>query len=145
MVSSKEVGTRWFHEVWKRRNLDAIEELMAPGALGHLEGGQEIAGPKEFREFFEAIVSALPDIQVEVLKVIAEGEHVSVLWSAKAVHSGDGLGLKATGRPVAFRGITWLHVVSGKIVEGWDCWNQGGLIGALTLPEPENPALYVGD
>jgi predicted ester cyclase len=43
-------------------------------------------------------------------------------------HTGDGLGLPASGRAVLSRGITIARIVDGKIVEGWDNWDQLGML-----------------
>jgi predicted ester cyclase len=43
-------------------------------------------------------------------------------------HTGDGLGLPASGRTVHSRGITIARFVDGKIVEGWDNWDQLGML-----------------
>jgi hypothetical protein len=45
--------------------------------------------------------------------------------------AGDGLSVPATGKPVRFRGITWMRFRGGKIAEGWDAWNAGGLMQQL--------------
>jgi hypothetical protein len=42
-----------------------------------------------------------------------------------------GLGMLATARGVAFRGMTWLTFKNGLIVEGWDSWNLGRLLESL--------------
>lgn len=132
--SPKEVGTRWFQEVWNQRNTNLVPELMAPHAVAHLEGGQDIVGHNQFLLYQEAILSALPDLQIEVLNCLSDGDDACVLWNARAIHSGAGMGLAPTGKAVSFRGITWIRVVDGKITEGWDCWNQGSLMSILSAP-----------
>jgi predicted ester cyclase len=104
---------------------------MAADARGHLEGGEEIVGPDQFLQFQNAVLQAIPDMRIEVFKALSEGDHACFLWIAKGTHSGEGFGLKPTGKAVSFRGTTWLRVIDGKISEGWDCWNQGGLFAAL--------------
>jgi predicted ester cyclase len=39
-------------------------------------------------------------------------------------HTGDGLGLPATNKRVRITGITIAQIDSGKIVRGWDNWDQ---------------------
>jgi predicted ester cyclase len=51
--------------------------------------------------------------------------------AASATHRGDGLSVPATGKPVRFRDITWMRFEGGKIAEGWDAWNAGGLVQQL--------------
>jgi predicted ester cyclase len=53
-------------------------------------------------------------------------------------HTGDALGVPATGRRVRVAGITISRIVNGQIVEGWNSWDQLGLlrqIGALPGPD----------
>jgi predicted ester cyclase len=53
-------------------------------------------------------------------------------------HTGNDLGFPASGRPVRSRGITIARIVDGKILEGWDNWDQLGMleqIGVYQQPE----------
>src|SRR4051794_17286459 len=108
ILSPEEVGVRWFTEVWNNRNVDIIPELIAEDAKGHLEGGQEIVGPDGFVAFQKAFLEALPDVKVEILNSLSDGDDACILWIAKATHTGAGYGLVPTGKSVTFRGITWL-------------------------------------
>ncbi|HEY5753132.1 MAG TPA: ester cyclase [Chthoniobacterales bacterium] len=132
--SPKEIGIRWFTEVWNNRNTAIIPDLMNHDAKGHLEGGQEIVGPEQFIQFQKAMFEALPDIRVDILNSLSDGDDACILWRAHGTHSGQGLGFSPTGKSISFRGMTWLHVVDGKITEGWDAWDQGSLISRLATP-----------
>jgi predicted ester cyclase len=54
-----------------------------------------------------------------------------VRWAAEGTHRGELLGIAATGLHIAIRGMTWLRLSNGRIVEGWDSWNQGRLMSEL--------------
>lgn len=125
------IASRWFHEVWNQRSSHLVRDLMADDAVGHVEGNQELIGPEEFFTFQNAILEALPDLQIKILRSISEGEDTCILWEASAIHSGYGLGFAPTGQSVRFRGTTWFRIVDGKIVEGWDSWNQAALLTKL--------------
>lgn len=125
---------RWFEEVWNGRKSTAIHELMAEGAPGHLEGGNEIVGPDDFLAFQKALLQALPDISIEIINSLSDGDDACIIWNATATHSGNGMDMVATGKTVTFRGMTWFHVRNGKIVEGWDSWNLGGLLHEMRSP-----------
>lgn len=133
-MSPKEIAVQWFNEVWNNRNTAIIPELISPDARGHLEGGHEIVGPDQFIAFQSALLAAIPDVKVTVLNALSDGDDSCVLWQASGTHTGQGLGLAPSGKPVDFRGVTWFHVENGKIVEGWDCWNLGGLMNFLASP-----------
>ncbi len=123
-TSPKAVALRWFEEVWQKRNANAIVEMLSPDAKGHLEGGQEIVGPDEFLAFHRELIAAIPDITLEVLHVIAEGEYACTHWQVRGTHTGSGFGLAPTGSGLPFTGMSLFRVQNGRIVEGWDCWNQ---------------------
>lgn len=126
----KGVARRWFEEAWNARRDDAVEELMSVDSIGHVEGG-EVRGREAFRRNRELLLSALPDVRIEVEDVIAEADRAAVRWRAVGTHGGDGFGFRASKAPVDVRGTTWLTIRDGQIVEGWDTWNLGGLLDSL--------------
>ncbi len=107
-----------------------VHELLHPEGVGHMEG-LEVRGAAEFLPARAALLDALPDMRVTVEETVAQDDHVVVRWSVTATHGGAGLGFPATGKPVHFRGLTWLTFSGGRIVEGWDAWNQGKLLSEL--------------
>jgi predicted ester cyclase len=62
-----------------------------------------------------------------------EASRVAVRVILEGTHSGDGLGSKATGRPVRIAGIVIVRIIDGQIVEGWNSWDQLGLLQQLGL------------
>lgn len=124
------LGRRWFEEVWNDRREEAIDELMAPDAVGHMEGG-DVAGPQGFREVRAVFLNALPDMHITVEDVLSEGDQAVVRWRVRATHTGDLLGVPPSHRKVDLRGMSWVTVRDGKLAEGWDTWNLGGLLDSL--------------
>jgi len=130
---------RWFQEVWNEGRIQTVHDLLSPDvvAKGHRGGDAEIRGPEEFAKFVSEIRGAFPDVKVKVEDILAADDKVVLRWSAIMTHTGDNLGLPATGRTVRTQGITIVRIVNGKIVEGWDNWDQLGMleqIGAYKQP-----------
>lgn len=125
-----DLARRWFDDVWNTRREATITELLDPGAVGHLEG-LVTRGIAEFMTAREFLIGAFPDFHIDVEDTVSEGDNVVVRWAVTGTHRGDNLGIPATGKPVGFRGITWLRFANGKLVEGWDSWNQGRLMQEL--------------
>ena len=121
---------RWFQEVWNEGRVETVHELFSPDgvATGQKGAEAEIRGPVEFEKFVHEIRGAFPDIQVQVEDVFGTDDKVVLRWSAVMTHTGDGLGMPASGRTVRSRGITIARIVDGKIVEGWDNWDQLGML-----------------
>ncbi len=129
LASNRDLAIRWFRDVWNERRTETIDELFAAHAIGHTEGGDQ--GAEDFKAARAGFLEAFPDMRVEIEDTAADGDHVVVRWSATATHLGNNLGMPATGRRVAFRGMTWLTFENGIVVEGWDSWNLGALLRSL--------------
>lgn len=129
-VQNRTRSQRLFDEVWNERRTATIDELLSPDCVGHLEAG-EVVGVEPFKHLYGEFLAVFPDLKLEVENVIAEGDDVVVRWHASGTHAGDGLGLEATHQPVTFRGITWHHYQDGRLIEGWDSWNQEAVMQRL--------------
>jgi steroid delta-isomerase-like uncharacterized protein len=130
---------RWYREVWREARNETIYELLAPNAVlkGQRGSGVVIRGPEEFAKFADQIRSAFPDTDLVVEDAFAVGDKVVARWSATMTHTGDGIGIAPTGRRVTVTGITIARFVDGKIVEGWDNWDQLAMLeqlGAYVAP-----------
>lgn len=127
---ARELGRRWFEEVWNQGREESIDELMAPDSYGHVESG-EYRGPEGFRQMQTVFRSALSNVHIEIEDILADGDRAAVRWRATGTHSGEGFGFAPSKRGIDVRGTTWLRVKDGKIVEGWDTWNLGAMLEAL--------------
>lgn len=130
MCEAAALARRWFTEVWSPGGETTVDALLAPAAVGWMEG-REVNGPADFKDARQQLLDTFPDLALTVEDMLAEGEKVAVRWSVNATHRGRGLGIPPTHRTVEFRGITWLEFKDGRIVRGWDSWNLGGLITSL--------------
>ena len=128
---------RWFEEVWNKGRVEAIDEML--GAVAVIHGlGDDLHGPAGFRSFHASYRDAFPDVNIQVHDVVSDGGMVAVRWSGTGTHRGDGLGLRATGKAVSFQGMTFARVKQGVIVEGWNLFDQLGMLqqlGAVNLPK----------
>ncbi|HEY6615073.1 MAG TPA: ester cyclase [Vicinamibacterales bacterium] len=114
----------------------SIDEMLASDAVVH-GLGPSLRGPSEFKPFQALYRSAFPDIDIQVDDVLAEGDLVAARWSGVGTHRGDGLGFRATSKRAQFKGLVILRVRDGKIVEGWNSFDQLGMLqqlGVVTLP-----------
>jgi steroid delta-isomerase-like uncharacterized protein len=131
---------RWFQEVWNEGRTQTIHDLLAPDAvaIGELEDGIKLRGPAEFVAFAQRIRGAFPDMNVVIEDAIGAEDKVVLRWSATMTHRGDHLGMPATGKPVRITGITIARIADNQIIEGWDNWDQLGMlkqIGAYERPQ----------
>jgi steroid delta-isomerase-like uncharacterized protein len=109
----------WFEELWNQGKEDTIERLFAADGIGHGLGNAPLRGPEGYRPFFRAFREAFPDIHVEVLRTVTEGEMVTAHCRVTGTHRGTMMGMP-TGKPVDFSGMTIVRVRDGKIIEAWN-------------------------
>jgi steroid delta-isomerase-like uncharacterized protein len=130
---------RWFHEVWNEGRTETVMELLAPKVMGigQVEDGSMITNPEEFLVFMKRLRGAFPNIRITVEDAFGSGDKVATRWTVRGTHTGDHLGVAASGKDVAIRGISIATIRGGKIVEGWDNWDQLKMmqeIGAVEVP-----------
>ena len=136
---------RWFDEVWNKGNPSAIDEMMSADAIVHGlgEADVDVRGPASFKPFQARLRAAFPDIQVTIEDTIEEGNLIASRWTATMTHQGDDLGLPATGRKVKVSGMSIARLEDGKMVEGWNNWDQMAMMQQIGAFQPA--AMLVAD
>jgi steroid delta-isomerase-like uncharacterized protein len=120
---------RWFEEVWNHGRMEAIDEMASPDVIGHGQAQHATdIGLREFKPFVQALRSAFPDMKVTIDYVIEQGDKVVARWTSTMTHRGEFLGIAPTGKKATITGTTTQRISGGKIVEGWDNWDQLGLL-----------------
>jgi len=92
------------------------------------------------KECYEQAVTmrftAFPDIYVIVDDIIAQGNRVAIRWTGDATHKGEFMGIIPTGKKVVMTGVSFVHIVDGKILEEWSEMDILGLIRQLGIFQP---------
>ena len=118
-TANKALVTRYYDEVLNQRNLAALDDLLAPDFASWLSDGTRL-GRAEYRDAVLASHEAFPDLVVEVLDQLAEGDKVATRWRAAGTHRGPFAGIPATGRPVTITAMHLHRVADGKLTEHWE-------------------------
>lgn len=130
-IDYRALVTRWTTEVWNQRRTETIYEMMAPDCTVEVEGLTQTLGPADFQHYRDTFLSAVPDMFVHILSVTTERDTSMQCWRVTGTHTGYGLGIPPTGRPVAFTGATYYRFRDTLIVHGFDRWNRGALMASL--------------
>jgi predicted ester cyclase len=137
-MDQKTLVYRWFDEVWNRGREETIDELFSPQgvAYGLGEGDPAVRGPAGFKIFWRNMRSALPDVDIRIEDTIVQGDKAVVRVVLEGTHTGEGLGVAPTGHRVHIAGMVMVRIAGDQIVEGWNSWDQLGLlqqIGAIPV------------
>ena len=130
---NKAVARRVFDEIFNAGRFEVAAEIYAPDFVNH--GRTRDAFLKEDQDAARGWKSAFPDLKITVQQIIAEGDLVTVLWTAKGTNTGAGNGLPATGKSAAGRGITIWRIRDGKIREEWSEFDQHSMMQQLGLAQ----------
>ncbi len=128
---NKALLRRYTDEVVNKGNLDAADEMVAPGYVHHQPPNPDQHGIDRFKQLVVDLRTAFPDIHVAIDDQIAEGDRVATRITIRGTHLGEFLGVAPTGRKVEMKGIAIDRCSDGKIVEGWECSDALGLMRQL--------------
>jgi predicted ester cyclase len=118
--NSRILVLRYFEGVWNARNLDLIDQLLAPAFISHERNAGDMYGPAGMRQVANTFFRNFPDATFTIFDSIAEGDSVVLHLHVQGTHS-------ASGRPISVTGMGLFRVADGKIVECWSNWDELGM------------------
>jgi predicted ester cyclase len=119
-------------------NQGRFEVPYTPDFIGH--GGTRTFSHAEGMAEARGFRTAFPDLVMTVDHAVAEGDLVSVHWTARGTNTGEGNGIPATGRKVQVSGMTLFRFEHGAIAEEWTSGDSLGLMRQLGLLPPPGVA-----
>jgi steroid delta-isomerase-like uncharacterized protein len=134
---NKALMRRSYGEVWAKGNLAVAKELVADSFVDHMPMPDQRPGRDGHNDAVLAIRGAFPDLQLSVEEILGEGDRMVGRWTMIATHSGELMGIPATGKPVELQGIDIVRIADGQIVEMWHIEDVLGLliqIGVVPTP-----------
>lgn len=136
----KEIVLRFHEEIWNLGNFSVFDELVAPSFVNNnpLPGfPNDREGLKKFIRTYRA---AFPDVHMHPDLLFTDGDLVAIRFTAHGTHSGEFMGVPATGKKFQVTGIVINRLADGHIVEGWSEFDQAGMLVQLGLAKPPIPA-----
>jgi len=122
------LARRIVDEVWAEGRLETIDELIAEDFRGWTPTNGEVKGREAFREQVKMYRSAFPNMTMVVDLITSDGEWVTTKWTASGTHTGELMGMPATGKDVTVTGIEVDRIVGGGIVEGYGVFDALGML-----------------
>ena len=119
------------------RNLDALDELMAPDVVIHGAGGQGVEGMKADLQGF---VTSFPDAHADLEDVVDMGETVVFRDTCSGTNTGEFYGDPPTGRRISYTEVTAIRIVDGRVAEAWYFHDDATFMRQMGLATEERPA-----
>jgi steroid delta-isomerase-like uncharacterized protein len=128
-------------EMLNSHDADLVDAFIAEDYVNHNVVVAD--GRAANRDFWALFFAGLPDVVVTMDDVIVSGDRVVGRFVYRGTHTGDLLGIAASGAAVEMRSIDIWRVDGGLLVEHWDELNlmevfqQVGVLPPLGEPEAD--------
>jgi predicted ester cyclase len=122
-----------------------FDDLLTQGRYGEVNSIYESNATVHFGNRTESLGEAVdegrgwrnaaPDLVMSAEQITADGDMVTVNWVARGTHTGNGHGLKPTGKHFMVRGRSQFKIVNGRIAEAWNSEYRDDLFHQLGVPK----------
>jgi len=135
---NKAVARSFFEDVLSPGKLEKYSDSHTPDFVAHGSNGdytlaEDMAAARDER-------TAMPDMQMKVNQMVAEGDLVAVRWTAWGTNTQAGMGFPATRKKIRISGITIFRFKAGKMSEEWSAWDMLSVLKQAGLFPANRPA-----
>ena len=102
---------RFAERFWNGKDLDAYGDFHA---TEFMQNGKATTVEAVKQGLKHILKNDVPNLQHTIDDIITEGDKVAYRWTMRGTN-------QETGQPQAFRGITFMRIEGGKIVDDWFC------------------------
>jgi steroid delta-isomerase-like uncharacterized protein len=132
-TAENKILVRRFEEAMNTRQLDALDEVVAPNFVRHCQAtpNLDVRSLEQFKDFLRQDAAVFPDNTQTFTHVIAEGDTVAVWATYKGTQRGKMGPFPPSGRKVRFDFAAILRVENGKLAELWMTWDNMTILAQL--------------
>ncbi|HTZ25935.1 MAG TPA: ester cyclase [Streptosporangiaceae bacterium] len=135
-MSEAEEVLAGIYEAINTGNLTLLDKFVAPGYIEHSEGFQ---GVEPFKQQISAFRTAFPDLHVSIDDLLADGDRFASRTTITGTHTGDLMGIPATGKRIMIGAVDIGRVGHGQAQERWGGLDMYALLtqlGVIPAPQP---------
>jgi len=132
LEQNKEVVRHYWNGKWNERRPEILDELQTSDVVYH-GTSMEMNNLEEYKQVYNAFLSAFHDTKITIDELIAEGDKVMTRVTMSAVHKGELEGIPPTGNSLTISAFTVFRLVDGKIAEEWEILDELGMMMQLGM------------
>jgi len=135
-MANKDVLARMYDEAINGGNLDLIDELLSDDFVEH----EEFPGLDNTRDsvktLFGVAQGAFANFRMEPTQFVSEGDLVVAWVRMKGTHTGEFMGIPASGNELDLELVDMVRVRDGQIVEHWGVSDSLAMMQQLGAAPP---------
>jgi len=132
---NKVLVRRFIDEVFVKGNPDAVDKLVTTDFTPH-SWGKMPSGIEPLKQAIRRVHAGLTDVNFKIEDMIAEEDRIAVRVTAHGTHTGEFMGMPATGKAYTISETHIFHVRDGKIAEHWRDADMLGMMQQLGASSP---------
>ena len=122
---------RYTEEGCVQGRIEVVDEVVAEDCVDHDPLPGQPAGRPGLRHTVQMVVGGLSDRGTELDQYLDAGDTVVQNWIFRGRHTGELMGVPATGKEVRVRGVEIWRLAEGQIAERWGVVDVAGLLAQL--------------
>jgi len=130
---NKELAQKMF-EAWGKGDIEAFKEFLAPDYVYYYpSGNSKPMSLEELTGMAKMFWNGFPDMSFSMEEIFAVGDRVIFRFIQRGTHTGDFMGIPATGNNFESSGILISRIENGKVVEQWEEFDMLGMMQQLGM------------
>lgn len=127
------------HDVWNRRLLNRVPDLVSPTFTGYSASGRYFRGPAGYQAYILSLLSPFPDLALSIDHFCANpdrqrGARAAVRWTMQGTHTGPGNYGEPTGNRIRIMGMSHFLIRDGALHREWSVFDEFALLQQVYAP-----------
>ena len=128
-------------QAWNERRSEYFLQITTPDYAYYSPSSNPTPMSREDAiELMRTFHQAFPDVIWKIEDMVAEGDRLTTRFVGNGTHTGELMGIPATGNAIKVSGIIISRIENGKIAEEWEEMDNMGLMDQLGMTlAPKGP------
>ena len=137
MSEENKAAVRRVYDSLNAGDLTALADTLADDVVEHEELPGLTPDKAGVIQFFKGCMASIEGFRMNVEEIIAEGDRVSVRAKVTGKHTGEFMGIPATGAQLSVGLADYFRIEDGKVKEHWGVMDSGAMLmqmGVVKMP-----------
>jgi predicted ester cyclase len=117
-------------DAWNSGDVDSYLNLYSD-RIKLQAGTYDFPGKQAVAGMYRSFHAGVPGVRLEIHETLGVGDRLACRHTVRGMHTGELMGIPATGKGIAMMGITIMHFHEGEVTERWDSDDSAEVLARL--------------